>query len=94
MNWHESLVLLTGRSCPAPSISVILGGGAAPYPPFSFTLGGVPSTLPFVPSGMAFNAVLAMVNVSTPWSEVAEGTPFASWWDNQFGCALPIDPVG
>ena len=51
---------------------------------------GVPSTLQFVPSGMTFNAVLAMVNVSTPWSEVAEGTPFASWWDQQFECALPM----
>ena len=89
MNWHESLVWLTGRSCPAPSICVILGGlpRTLHFLPLWW---GVPSTLQFVPSGMAFNAVLAMVNVSTPWSEVAEGTPFASWWENQFGCALPM----
>ena len=64
------------RGCPTPSIF--------------FHFGGVPSTLQFVPSGMAFNAVLAMVNVSTPWSEVAEGIPFATWWTTQFACALPM----
>jgi hypothetical protein len=64
--------------------------GAAQHPPFSSTLGGLPSTLQFVPSGMAFNAVLAMVNVSTPWSETAEGTSFETWWTTQFGCGLPM----
>ena len=66
------------------------GGGLPRTLHFLPLWGGVPSTLQFVPSGMAFNAVLAMVNVSTPWSEVDEGTPFASWWENQFGCALPM----
>jgi hypothetical protein len=32
-----------------------------------------------------FNAMLAMINISTPWSEMEVGTPFEAWWTLQFG---------
>jgi hypothetical protein len=41
-----------------------------------------------------FNAMLAMINISTPWSEMEVGTPFEAWWTQQFGCELPSIHVG
>ncbi len=41
-----------------------------------------------------FNAMLAMINISTPWSEMEVGTPFEAWWTQQFGCELPSIQLG
>ena len=37
-----------------------------------------------------YDGLLIMINVSTPWSEMEEGTSFPEWWNRQFkGCQLP-----
>ena len=37
-----------------------------------------------------YNGLLIMIHVSTPWSEMEDGTPFLPWWKKQFGdCRLP-----
>jgi hypothetical protein len=41
-----------------------------------------------------FNAMLAMMNISTPWSEMEVGSSFEAWWALQFGCELPPIQVG